>query len=433
MSAPGRPKRDCRSAQHEGRPVSPRHASRMRGTLRQGGMTLVELMIGLALSLLIVLALLTLLINVNRNNAELSRTNSVIENGRFAQQLIQADLVHAGFWGGLVPTFDDLSITASVGSTTNSTTIAFPTALPDPCADVSTWTATYKGQLIAIPLQVYQVSSAGISPICPTIITTATAQPNTDILVVRHAAPCPAVAGGTDTDCQNTAGNMFFQASRCPNDTARYVLSATAADLVLRSANCTAAAPMYRFISTIYWVRNYFTTAGDGIPTLVRTRFQLAGGTLAHQSTETLVDGVQDLRVQIGVDNVSKPTVAGGTGTTLTTAMFQADVGWSSPTAYYTPTKRGDGNVDTWLTCASAGTSPCSDATQGPFNLANTVAARINILARASSQTPDWTDTKHYTVGGDVLGPYNDRYKRHVYTQTVRLNNVSMRREVPPP
>jgi type IV pilus assembly protein PilW len=172
-------------------------------------------------------------------------------------------------------------------------------------------------------------------------------------------------------------------------------------------------------------------TPGDGVPTLVRTRFQLVGGALAHQETETLVDGIQSFRIQLGVDNVSKPTAAGGTGHALTTADFQQDVGWASTTDTYTPTKRGDGNADTYITCATG--TLCSDPVQAPFNLANTVAVTVGVLARASSATPGWVDNKTYNVAGSTLGPFNDAYKRHVYTETVRLNNISMRREVPPP
>jgi type IV pilus assembly protein PilW len=398
----------------------------------QRGLTLVELMVGVALSLLVILAMLTLLMDVNRNSTELARTNSVIDNGRMAQQLIESDLTHAGFWGGYVPTFDDLSVAGPVGSVNDAMTVAFPTALPDPCADIATWNTDYRAQLIGIPLQVYQVSSSGTSPVCPAIITPAAAQPNSDVLVVRHAAPCVANASAADADCQNTAGNMFFQLSRCPTDAARFALSATAADLVLKNGTCGATAPLYRFISTIYWVRNYFMTPGDNVPTLVRTRFQLQGGVLAHQNTETLVDGIQALRVQLGVDKVSKPTVAGGTGATLTTAKFQQDVGWASTTDTYTPTRRGDGNVDAYITCASGG-SPCSDPAQAPFNLANTVAATVGVLARAASTTPGYVDGKTYSIAGSSIGPFNDAYKRHVYVETVRLNNVSMRREVPPP
>jgi type IV pilus assembly protein PilW len=411
----------------------------------QRGFTLIELMVSLAIGMVITLALLTLLINVNRNNAELSRTNSVIENGRFSLQLLEADLSHAGFWGGYVPSFDDLNWSGTLG-TNDSATVSFPAAIPDPCAATSTWYASYdyRAQLIGVPLQVYQVPVSGTSPICTGFITNA--QPSTDIVVVRHAAPCQAVSTASDTDCKYsaTSGDMYFQFSRCATDTVSYTLTTTVAGLNLKPGNCTGTSPVYKFISTVYWVRSWFVTAptpslpnGDGIPTLVRTRFQAvtvgAVTTVAHQSTETLVDGIQAFRVALGVDNISKASVAGGAGNTLTSANFGAAVNWASSTAYYTPTNRGDGNADTYINCSTdtggaGGASRCAD----PFYLANTVAVKLHVLVRASSTTPGLSDTtRKYAIGGDTLGPFSDGYKRHVYTQTVRLNNVSMRREVP--
>lgn len=389
-----------------------------------------ELMVSVALSLLLALALLALLTNVSRNNAEMNRTNSVIDNGRMAEQLITEDISHAGLWGGYVPTFDDLSVKGPVGTVNGPTTVTFPTALPDPCADVSTWNADYKAQLIGIPLQVYEVDANGNSSICSSILTQATAQPNSDILVVRHAAACPASGTASDADCQNTAGAMFFQLSRCPTDSASFVLSSNASDFVLKDGTCAAIAPTYRFLSTIYWVRNYFMTPGDGVPTLVRTRFQFANGVLAHQNTEALVDGIQSLRIQLGVDNVSKPATPGATGTVLTTTMFQQAVSWASTTNTYTPTNRGDGNVDSYITCNNP-SQPCSDPIQAPFNLANTVEATVSVLARADGTTPGYMDSRLYLLAGSSAGPFNDGYKRHVFTQAIKLYNVAMRREVP--
>src|SRR3982750_886238 len=86
------------------------------GLPRQRGFTLIELMVSVAIGMVIALALLMLLSNVNRNNAELARTNSVIENGRFSLQLLDADVSHAGFWGGFVPTFDDLNVFGAPGA-----------------------------------------------------------------------------------------------------------------------------------------------------------------------------------------------------------------------------------------------------------------------------------------------------------------------------
>ena len=184
-------------------------------------------------------------------------------------------------------------------------------------------------------------------------------------------------------------------------------------------------------------------------------------GELKHTSTETLVDGIEAFRVQLGVDNKSKPTTSGGTSNTLTATSFAAAPCFNSTCGTYsntyTPFNRGDGNADTYITCATGtGSAACYDSTssttlgQSAFNLANTVAVKLFVLARATSTTPGYTDSKVYCMTGGactttvtscsgggtnnyttIYGPYCDGYKRHVYAQSIRLNNISMRREVP--
>lgn len=415
----------------------------------QRGFSLVELMVGVGLTMVIALALLTLMANVSRNNTELARTNSVIENGRFALQLLETDIAMGGYWAGYVPKYDDISLTSAPTD--------FPTAIPNPCpidsgtgtwAQPSTWTSDYKNQLVTIPVQVYQYTS-GSAPICAGSSTdqgplygTSVVQPYTDILVVRHAAPCAASSTGTEDDCKDTAGNLFIQYGRCTNT---FVMSATSGDFTLQNGNCSTTASKYRVVSTIYWVRNYFSTSGDGIPTLVRTKFSLSGGVLKHQGTESLVDGVEAFRVQIGVDNKTKPTTSGGSSNTLSASSFTAAPTFAVTTNTYTPTNRGDGNADEYKVCTASGT-PCQDA----FNLANTVSVKLFVLARATSTTPGYTDKKVYCLASScatttdnscpasgsndkltLYGPYCDGYKRHVYSQTIRMMNISMRREVP--
>ena len=85
-------------------------------------------MIALALGMLIMAAALAVYININSANSELAKVNSQIESGRFAMQLLENDVVHAGFWGTYVPEFDDLTFTGTPGDA--------PTAVPDPCPDL---------------------------------------------------------------------------------------------------------------------------------------------------------------------------------------------------------------------------------------------------------------------------------------------------------
>ena len=57
---------------------------------------------------------------------------------------------------------------------------------------------------------------------------------------------------------------------------------------------------------------------------------------------------------------------------------------------------------------------------------------RAHILARNIEATPGYTDVKTYTLGAAT--PYTPagadvHYRRHVYSELVRLNNPSGRRE----
>jgi type IV pilus assembly protein PilW len=60
------------------------------------------------------------------------------------------------------------------------------------------------------------------------------------------------------------------------------------------------------------------------------------------------------------------------------------------------------------------------------------MAVRVHILARNIDDTPGYTDVKTYTLGSAT--PYTPsgadvHYRRHVYSELVRLTNPSGRRE----
>ena len=79
----------------------------------QPGFTLIELMIAITIGLVMMVALLALFANSSRSNNEIAKMNGLIENGRFAIQLLQSDLAVAGFWGTYLPQFSDLSPTST--------------------------------------------------------------------------------------------------------------------------------------------------------------------------------------------------------------------------------------------------------------------------------------------------------------------------------
>lgn len=389
----------------------------------QKGFSLIELMISITIGLLIMVALGSLFLNINRSNNEMAKTNSQIENGRFAIQLLQEDIVHAGYWGAYVPQFDDLTIT---GAPTG-----VPTAVPNPCLAYSTpWTAAHVTNLIGIPIQAYGAtppSGAG----CVTNLAT-NKKASTDVLVVRHAETC--VPG--ETNCEvDTAGKLYFQASQCeieitppaPNVPSPYKLGTSAFNLHKRNCVGTGVPPdlpitagtiaeKRKFISNIYYIRDYAQTVGDGIPTLMTSQFDLSGGTLAHQAAVPLIEGIEGFHVELGIDSLSDTNAA---------VNYTVAIDWADPINLTSPKNRGDGVPNgAFVNCTDA--APCTDT-----QLINVVAVKVYVLARADKVSPGYTDTKTYSLGSTTLGPFSDGFKRHVFSTTVRLINVSNRRETP--
>lgn len=375
-------------------------------TPRHGGFSLVELMVSLIIGLLILAALVALFVNSSKSNREMARANNLIENGRLAIELISSDAVHSGYWGGFIPTYDDQTFTG--------VPIDPPTAIPDPCLAFTTpWTPAHRQNLISVPLQVYDSDA-----VCNAIVTNK--QATTDVLVVRHADTCVAGAAGCDAF---SANRLYFQSTRCATDLTPWVLDTSAGTAFpLRLRNCTTQAERRRFISNIYYIRDFAVTAGDGIPTLMRSTFDFNGTTVAHQPAVAMVEGIQGFRVELGIDDRSEAYAGNPTGTPVNYAQA---VAWLDPNTRTTPTNRGDGAPDgAFVSCTTA--TPC---TLG--QLMNATAVKIHVLVRSREATPGYTDTKTYQLGPTAMGPFNDGFKRHVYTYTLRLPNISGRRQTP--
>lgn len=448
------------------------------------GFSLIELMVAIAIGLIIMSTLIALFINVNRTNDEMAKTNSQIENGRFSIQLLENDVMHAGFWGTYVPQFDDLTFTLAPADVA--------TAVPNPCLPYTTpWTADNVNNLIVIPIQVY----AGTPPSgagCVTNFAT-NKQANTDVLVVRHAETC--IPG--DTNCEvDIPGKLYFHSSVCEAELSSSVQAATSTTIKLvptasatnnfyngrtirilsgtgagqsrvitaydgstkiatislawtttpdvvsskyafgfgylldtsgfttfHKRNCTTVAEKRKFISNIYYVRDYATTVGDGIPTLMISQFDALGTTLAQQAAIPLVEGVEGFKVELGIDSLSD----NGTNVIVNsdpTNWYTDAIKWVDSQTLTSPINRGDGVPDAFVTCTDA--VPCTFK-----QLNNVVAAKVYVLARADKPTLGYTDSKTYTLGNTTLGPFNDGFKRHVFSTSIRLTNISSRRETP--
>lgn len=369
----------------------------------QAGFSLIELMVASTIGLLIMAAVLTLFLNVSRTNDEMARTNVLIENGRFAIQLLQSDIAHAGFWDSYIPDFDDLTLATAPAE--------IPTGVPWPCLAFSSWTAAIRTNRLGIPIQVHNTQPSG----CDTVITNR--KSGTDILVVRHVDTCVAGASGCEAE---VGGKLYFQASRCESDANSYVLGTSGH--TLRERNCTDIAPKRRFISHVYYIRDYAVTTGDGIPTLVRSELDLESGAVKAKAAVALIEGIEGFRVELGVDRISDAGID-IIDEDSDNDLYREAVDWANTDNLTSPKNRGDGVPDEFVHCSGA----CS-----VDRLVNVVAVKLHLLVRSLSSSPGYVDGKTYKLGDQTITPAaNNGFKRHVFSTVVRLNNVSGRRETP--
>lgn len=368
--------------------------------IRYQGFSLVELMIAMVIGLLMMTTVVQLFTGINSSSADMATTNEQIENGRFSLQIVEEDVVHGGFWNGYVPQFDDLTAT---GAPTD-----IPSAIPNPCLDYASWTTTYKTELLGIAVQTYQDVPTG----CETVITNKKA--NTDILVVRHADTC--VPGGTNCDADTSASatpQVYFQANSCGTSVAstyNYVLATSG--FTMKKRDCATDAEKRKYIAHIFYISN------DNI--LMRAEFGGGGGT-SWGTAKPLISGVESFVAELGIDSISDngTNITGGS-----TKPYTQAISWANSSVKNSPTNRGDGAPDQYIRCTTS--VPCT-----LDQLINIVAVKIYVLVRSSNPTRGYTDTKAYTLGSTSISAANDNYKRHVYSTTVRLNNVSARRETP--
>lgn len=321
---------------------------------RQGGLSLIELMVSITIGLILLAGLATLIAKQSATRNELEKSSRQIENGRYATELLRDDIEHAGFYSEYAPP---------------KTTVY---SAPDPCVPDSTgWVSATP----EVPVGLYGYAGAGGDPTPSGCLPDY--MPDTAVLVVRRTSSEVPLAAASAAP-----GTTYMQVSRCNTDTSPFAMAT--GGFTLKKKDCLTLSTLRKYIVHIYYVSpcNECGTGGDTVPTLKVMEF--VDGTT---TTRPLVEGIENLQFDYGIDTT------------------------------------GDGAPDSYTRTPAAG------------EWKNVMAVRVNILARNIEKTIDYTDTKSYRLSGiagaaDVPAP-NDHYKRHVYSQVVRVINPSSRREQP--
>ena len=351
------------------------------------GFGLIELMIALALGMVIILGVTTLFTDSSRALNDINRAGRYVENSLYAMDLIAKDLALVGYWGeanALLPP-DNPNFGALRGAEIGDlNATGYPNSPPPLC--VGTGATGFDprielGWAMAYPLLAGQGVEADVEAgVDPCNASGSTAWSKVDYVAVRRASTC--ALGG---NCR-AVGNFFhLQTNGCNDSNANlkggevklYQVSGDTVDSTLdyRRYGCGEAAPIYRFVSRVYFV-NYADE-------LVRLYLdEIDGATLYQQ--EVLVEGVEVLRFQWHIDDT------------------------------------GDGEYDRVVTGL-----PHEDA-------ANVVGVRIWLMVRDTSPRAGYLDPNtSYEIAGETWAVPGGReaYPRIMQTRMVMLpNRIGQRR-----
>lgn len=353
---------------------------RLTSSRGQSGLSLIELMISITIGLLLLAGITALISQQSQSSSELEKASRQIENGRYAMQVMQRDIQLAGYYGEYY----------NLGSA--------PTSLPNPCITELTPPAPELplSEGLPLPIQGYDSPSSVPAPLSD-CLSDSNHVSGTDILVIRRtdttAIPITSAATGQiylQTGLDVTQN--FNKGLGSGSDTSVFTfkkMDGTPADL-------------RKYLVHIYFVSpcnvpanggSNCTGSGDDngnpIPTLKRMELGVNNGTAAF-TTVPLVEGIENLQLDYGLDT------------------------------------NNDGAPDTYTT----GTYSSGTTAMTSVDWANIMTVRVNILARNNEKTAGHTDSKTYALGSaGTVGPFNDAYKRRVFSAVVRAVNSSSRRE----
>lgn len=339
---------------------------RIRLHYGQRGLSLIELMVSIAVGLFVVAALTILFSQQSSVQVELEKSSRQIENGRYAVQLVARDLELAGYFGE----YTDGVAASSV-----------PTSLPDPCERAS---RSGLETSIAFPVQGvdFAPGDTGTTGL-PSCVSSANYKLGTDILVVRRA--------GTAEASTLTSGAVYIQTGLKANAMAYAIAPANSSSGVIdtslkrKSGDAGWIRPYHVYVYYVGKCSKCSGAGADSIPTLRRVDVTSAGAV----DDQPVVEGIEHFQIDYGLDSDA------------------------------------DGSPDRYVAIP-----------QSITEWQQVSVIRVHVIGRNNEPTPGYSDTKSYTLGlsgvsasTTIVSASNDSFKRHVFTQTVRIVNPSMRKE----
>ena len=315
----------------------------------QRGLSLVELMIALAISVIISLGVVNLFLQTKVSFMQDEEISRLQENGRWALRYVARELSMTGFYGNVVSG-------GIIGST-------LPVA--SDCGVGWTLDTGQSLEHLNDVTDTLAVTTYGC-------LSTGDVVPGTDIIAVRRTKDSPSMADGNVLSTpENNAVYLRIEQFGSAGALVR------GSDLTLADKTPGSGVDAWEYQPQLLFVRPWSSTVGDGIPTLCTRKITRTVATLKVDDEECLVEGVENLQIEYGLDTSSPPD-------------FAADYYTADPTA---------------------------------AELAEAVNARIYILTRSINEVRGYTNDKSYQLGETTVAAANDGHYRRMLQTTVVLRN----------
>ncbi len=315
----------------------------------QTGLSMVEMLVALAISLIISFGVVNLFLQSKVSFMQDEEISRLQENGRWALRYMSRELSMTGFYGNVV---DGGGITSSL-TVASDCGVSWALDTNQPLEHLDNATDT----------------SAVLTYVC---LASGEVLPGTDIVAVRRTKDSAAMVDGTSSAVLEDNA-VYLRLEQFGNDAALV----RGVDLTLTDKTAGSGVDSWEYQPQLLYVRPYSNTPGDGIPTLCVRKLTRDAATLGMDSADCLVEGVENLQVEYGLDTSVPPD-------------YSADYYTSNPSA---------------------------------TELLQAVNARIFVLARSVNEVNGYVNDKSYQLGNTVIAAANDGFYRRVMQTTVVLRN----------
>lgn len=312
-------------------------------------MTIVELMIAMLLSVILGVAVVSAFVTNSHSFNQDENIQRMQDDARHALRELAFEISMAGHYA-------DLLVPNAITNDSNLTLAA-------DCGPVGVVDWAYRevqpGTGDFLSVTTVDNATAAAATVNHSCVAASEFQPGTDVIAIKRVAgsrTAVPVNGRVYLRTNGTLGLMYQAPFPATPDA---VVPAPNAD--------------WEYRPSVFYIRNFARTAGDGIPTLCKKALR---GNTPGMTTECLASGIENLQVEFGID---------------TTADNNPNVFLSNPTV---------------------------------AQMQNIVSARIMLLARTTDQDTRYANDKTYTLGNAPAYVPADNFHRRVFSTTVTVQNI---------